>query len=74
MVGEDGGVGGAVPCRILDKARNRGVPLTAGRLRERRVGDLADERVLEGQLAIALDPGRLHPPDEVPAFQGAEDL
>ena len=74
MVREDRGIRCAVSRCSLDKARNSGVALAAGAHRQRRVGDLANQAVLEAELVIALDAGVGLPADQIAQFQRGQQL
>ena len=72
VVGEDRGIGRRVARRVLDEPSDDPVALTACGLWQRRVGDLADQRVLEAQLLLAADTRGGAVADEPPALERAQ--
>ena len=58
---------------LLQKPRDRCVPLSTRRPREGRVGDVVDQSVLEPELLVALDPRHSLALDEVAFLERAEE-
>ena len=57
---------------LFEQGGHRRVPLAPCRPRKRRVGDVADEHVLELELLVALEAGVGLAPDEIAPFQRVE--
>jgi hypothetical protein len=64
----------AVADGVFEVLRDLGVPLPAHRARERRVGHLPDQHVLEDELRIALQAGSRLAPNEIPLLEAIEEV